>query len=635
MNIIHKIRIKVIIPDWIWIGIKVLIASWAISVDALTVLEWGTVGNIPLIKWGLTVFQDINSGGTWGIAIAIGLAFMMYSTRMDKLQKHFGISVFSFLFSVGMVIGESYAELGNWNYLFHGNLQMGLALLVILGYYFFLKNIIILVITSSGHFSNWFRTNTKNKVESAFFEKHTFALPLVFFLICGLPYMIFFFPGTLSWDALGQLHSALGDGNISGWHPITTTRIMGKCIIIGREIFHSDSIGVFLYTGTQYICQWVIFAYGMFTLSRLKTPIRLRWVAMFYLGLFPIWQNWGLTMVKDTAYYLLIFLLVSLLINVAIYVKEQIKIPNMQKVMLIITAVGIVLYRKEGRYIIILSMLAGILMYRKNWKLWVSAAVFSALAIFIVEDVYMVRLQIEEGPIRESMSIPIQQTARYIRDYGDEVTEEEREILSSVFTEDIVNLGALYNPEVSDPTKALFMYDPTEEDLQRYYSVWFGQFLKHPDAYIQAFLNQTYGYFYPDKVNFWDDMGIYYIGNKQHWVDEYIDIEFAVQNRGMRDTFQEISDIVGRMPFVGMFYNSGFQMYILVGCALYLLKGKRKKELFILMPCIGVGLICFLSPVNAYIRYMLPIMACMPLNIGWCYYVKNQDCTISLNTHFQ
>lgn len=63
-------------------------------------------------------------------------------------------------------------------------------------------------------------------------------------------------------------------------------------------------------------------------------------------------------------------------------------------------------------------------------------------------------LKITGGSVRESLSVPFQQTARYVRDYGDEVTEEVKEAIDSILRYDL--LASKYNPNLSDPVKKLF-----------------------------------------------------------------------------------------------------------------------------------------------------------------------------------
>ena len=124
------------------------------------------------------------------------------------------------------------------------------------------------------------------------------------------------------------------------------------------------------------------------------------------------------------------------------------------------------------------------------------------ISFYGVNTVYAEKKGITEGEIGEALSIPIQQTARYLREHMAEVTPEERSILEEVFLVSPEELVELYNPEVSDPVKAEFVGQPTEEQLKNYFRVWLQQLKKHPDTYIQAFLNHTYGYCYPEKEEF-------------------------------------------------------------------------------------------------------------------------------------
>ncbi len=75
---------------------------------------------------------------------------------------------------------------------------------------------------------------------------------------------------------------------------------------------------------------------------------------------------------------------------------------------------------------------------------------------------------------------------------------------------------------------------------------------------------------------------------------------------------------------IGMLYSCGFHNYILIACAVFLLAQKRYREMLVLVPSILTMLVCLVSPVDAYIRYMLPVMAAMPVNIAWCHYAARK-----------
>ncbi|MCH5338324.1 MAG: hypothetical protein J1E03_06045 [Acetatifactor sp.] len=53
----------------------------------------------------------------------------------------------------------------------------------------------------------------------------------------------------------------------------------------------------------------------------------------------------------------------------------------------------------------------------------------------------MSHFQISQGEIGEMLSIPLQQTARYLKEHYDEITEEEAEVLGRGFTVSLKQVG--------------------------------------------------------------------------------------------------------------------------------------------------------------------------------------------------
>lgn len=60
-------------------------------------------------------------------------------------------------------------------------------------------------------------------------------------------------------------------------------------------------------------------------------------------------------------------------------------------------------------------------------------------------------LEIANTSVREMLSVPFQQTARYAKYYGDEISEEDKEIIDKVLGYD--DLGERYEPDLSDKVK--------------------------------------------------------------------------------------------------------------------------------------------------------------------------------------
>ena len=62
--------------------------------------------------------------------------------------------------------------------------------------------------------------------------------------------------------------------------------------------------------------------------------------------------------------------------------------------------------------------------------------------------------KITSGSIRETLSIPFQQTARYSKYHSDELSKEDIAIIDKVLVYD--TLAERYDPELADPVKNKF-----------------------------------------------------------------------------------------------------------------------------------------------------------------------------------
>ena len=74
---------------------------------------------------------------------------------------------------------------------------------------------------------------------------------------------------------------------------------------------------------------------------------------------------------------------------------------------------------------------------------------------------------------RKCFSLPFQQTARYVKEYGDEISEEEREIIAKVLDYD--SLAEIYEPMTADPVKTTYR-SGSAGDLTAYFKVWLKEF---------------------------------------------------------------------------------------------------------------------------------------------------------------
>lgn len=102
------------------------------------------------------------------------------------------------------------------------------------------------------------------------------------------------------------------------------------------------------------------------------------------------------------------------------------------------------------------------------------------------------------------LSVPFQQTARYLREYPDDVTASEKKAINRILDYDV--LAEKYNPELSDPVKITFRFRDNDDDpkldgyMKDYFKAWFAMLRRHPGVYIQATLNNIYSYNDPSHM---------------------------------------------------------------------------------------------------------------------------------------
>lgn len=129
---------------------------------------------------------------------------------------------------------------------------------------------------------------------------------------------------------------------------------------------------------------------------------------------------------------------------------------------------------------------------------------------------------------------------------------------------------------------------------------------------MQATLNNIYGYFYPDETSGDAQAGYYLITNDPVVDHGFFDISFINDWPEMRDFLERFSECMRRIPGIGLLYSSGSWTWVIITLSAFFIYKKKWKQFYITVPFIVQLMVCCASPVNGYLRYMLPLMASTP-----------------------
>lgn len=508
-----------------------------------------------------------------------------------------------------LVFGYSFRYTNSWDLIFMDTFHQGIALLLMAGYYFLFVRIYRLMLWAV---ERWSKTGKEvaGHITTWLLEQHAFLGPMLVIGICWLPYIIAKFPGAAMPETLAEMRQFYWN-SINNYYPPLHTVTLSLLMQLGNLI-HSYTLGFFLNLVVQLLLLWSAFGYGFLLMKRWKTPYILRYLALSIICITQFFPMEATIVEKDVPYTACVIFVVLLLYEMIRTIEEN-DMPLIKIGGIIVVSMGVACNRNEGFYLILVAGVGtAIYAYRllahrnpEKCRRVLSALLLPVLLFILYQKVLLPVCGVEDNGPKEALSIPFQQTARYIRDYGYELSEEEEKVIAQVL--DYEHLAELYDPITSDPVKYTF-HAETSQDLMAYFGVWFRQLLKHPGNAIEATMNNAYGWFYQEGYahNYMMDAQIE--GHEVRWEIRQPGI-FA----GVRQVMERVAKLLSRVPVVNWFENAGFVSWMTILLGAFLLGARQKKYLLALSPLFMALLVCIAAPTfNYQMRYIMPVMFCVP-----------------------
>lgn len=191
---------------------------------------------------------------------------------------------------------------------------------------------------------------------------------------------------------------------------------------------------------------------------------------------------------------------------------------------------------------------------------------------------------------------------------GRPLTQGQESLIGEVV--DVSLIPEYYEPSISDPIKALVSYNNAaflENHKGEFFRLWIELGLSWPGDYIQAFIDQTKGYWFPDRATLTVNEGI-----------SPNELGLAWPHLLPGQLPVKISELLLKMPdflpLYGLLWSIGaYTWAALFLSAFQFLYGKRC-FLLLYLPSLGTILTLLLAtPVASDLRYAYPLILAMPL----------------------
>lgn len=543
------------------------------------------------------------------------LCFYIITQKKYKYKRNPSEYIPVVLFSCFLVLGESFRAFNSLEHIIGGKLGILLTGVKILGWFFILNNFLyMLKPVCRNLYRTEMRINNKRfiSINNFVMIKHSFLMPFIIMMVCWFPYLIIKYPGAIGADTCVQFEMFYGLRDFTTHHPPLHTLIIGNIVDLFAKI-GGGSFGVFVCTLLQYIFMAGTFAFCLSKMKDINVKSRYRWIVLVIFSIIPIYPSYATTIIKDAVYVCCFMLFFWNLI--CIVKQNRMKVNTL--IGLSVFALLMSLFRNNGVYVVIaVWIVTTIVKIKKNIFEGVrvcSALLLPIIVVIIFNNSIVPKLGIKKGSPAEMLSIPFQQTARLVRDYPGDISEEDKANIDVVL--DFDTLAERYNPNLSDPVKSVFSkkyYKDSEivDKLPAYFKAWSHGLTKHPIVYVQATMNTCYAAFYPCVKN-----TNYYIEDERNNHFETI--------TGQNEQFAGIRYWLGQLcykvdAYFDIIDNPAIYIWLLIILLFDAIRKKQYTNIVILLPNLMHILIIIAGPcVITHPRYIFPIMWSMFLYMAY------------------
>ena len=223
------------------------------------------------------------------------------------------------------------------------------------------------------------------------------------------------------------------------------------------------------------------------------------------------------------------------------------------------------------------------------------------------------------GQFVHNLCIPLQQVCRVVAQ-GYELEEEEWALLEKI--NDTSYIIENYEGGCADPMKSWVEYgdqDYLVGHKGEYLKLWIDLGLRYPGVYVQAFIEQTKGYWYPmapEQTVFW--------GITEN--EDGLELQAVLKGPVVLKICELLDKLYTIFPLYGILYSMGAMFWSLILCGAVAVRNRHYAVVGMCQPVFWITITLFLAtPLVADLRYNYPLIVAIPCIVATTFYGKNKE----------
>ncbi len=463
--------------------------------------------------------------------------------------------------------------------------------------------------------------------------------------LCWLPIFLAYYPSVFAYDAEGQLYQVIAH-DYSTHHPLLHTLFLGAFFRLGG-LLGSYSAGMAVHSVVQMTLMAAAFGYALAYLYRRGVSRYLCGALLAFYALFPANSVLALSTTKDVLFSALVLLYALVVYQMAAGCKVDADrgdsaddvdhggrtadadtgyprgVTRACWAAYILLSVFLLLFRNNAVYAWALS--APLVWFglrtdrsragRAFRRRYARASLLALLLFLLCSLTLRTALGAQSGSPREMLSVPLQQMARTRVEAEESLSYEMRRELDKYLPAEWV--FAAYHPHLADPVKNRAVVHDDPAGLIR---TWLKLGLRHPQIYIDAFLDNSVGcWFLEDESHaqiygVGTESGFGYLSTDNRTMPAGCEIIEHSYLPGLRAAMERIvsDNIYRKIPVVRILFAPAFYWWML---CMYAAVAVYRREYRLLFPALFPAvyyLTLLLSPA-VLVRYMYPFMTTAPV----------------------